>query len=164
MSDVITGLFNKPSEAAMAINELEGKGVSADDISLIANETVNQENFGIAEQSKMPEGAAIGAVTGGVLTAVVAGLTAVGAVATGGAGLLISGPTVAALAGAGAGATAGTLIGGAIGAAIPEHEVKYYEDAIKKGSILLGVKYTSKNKDTIKSILKHYDVKEVATA
>lgn len=164
MSSVITALFKQPRQAADAINDLEIKGILANDISIITSEAVDMESFGISEGSKLSEGAALGAVSGGVAVALLAGLTAVGTVATGGVGLLASGPLVAALAGAGAGATLGTMIGGAIGAAIPEHEVKYFEDAIKEGSVLLGVKYNSDNKDVIKDILKANDADKIATA
>ena len=91
-------------------------------------------------------------------------MTAVGAVATGGAGLVVAGPLVAALAAGGAGAAIGGSLGAIIGAFIPEHEIKYYEDAIKEGSVLVGVKYTSHNKDRIKDILEQAGAEKVATA
>jgi hypothetical protein len=87
----------------------------------------------------MAEGVAVGATTGGAVGALVAGLTAVGTIATGGTGLLVAGPVVAALAGAGAGAAGGSILGGLVGASIPEHEIKHYEDALNKGSVLVGV-------------------------
>ena len=116
------------------------------------------ESCGIEEETKLSEGAALGALFGGAAVVLIVGLTAVGIVATGGMGLLASGPLVAAL--AGAGATLGTVIG----AAIPEHEVKYSEDAIKKGSVLVGVKYNSDNEDLIKDVLKANDTDKIATA
>lgn len=165
MSDVITGLFKHPSEASVAIQALEQKGFSDKNISLVANESLTEESFALTENSKLPEGVAIGASSGGLLAAVVGGLAAVGVVATGGAGILASGPVVAALASGGAGAATGGLIGGAIGLAIPEHEVKFYEDAIKEGAVLIGVHYENTDeKDAIKETFKLFDDVKVGSA
>ncbi|MBU6953332.1 MULTISPECIES: hypothetical protein [unclassified Hahella] len=164
MSDVITGMFKVPTNASAAIHMLEYKGIKSDDISLVTNSNFTKDSFALTEHSKLPEGVAVGATTGGVLAAVAGGLTAVGAVATAGAGLLAAGPFVAALAAGGAGGAVGGLIGGAIGLAIPEHEIKYYEDAIKKGAVLVGVRYTSDTKDMIKDVFKQFDADKIATA
>ena len=164
MSEVITGLFEKSIDASTAIFNLENMGIRESDISIVANDSYSKEDFAVDEGSKAAEGGIIGAASTGVLAAVVAGFTAVGAVATGGSGLLIAGPLVAALAAGGAGAAAGGTIGAIIGAFIPEHEIKYYQDAIDKGSILVGVKYTSDNKGDIKKILETAGADKVSTA
>jgi len=136
---MVTGLFDTEAEAAAAIRGLESAGFTERSISLIAGENVNRDAFTVSSHSKLPEGAAVGATAGGALGALVAGFTAAGAIATGGVGLLVAGPIVAALAGAGAGAATGGVVGGAIGAAIPEHEIKHVENALEKGSVLIGV-------------------------
>ena len=164
MSEVITGLFDKSADATAAIFNLENSGISESDISIIANDSYSKDDFAVDEGTKAAEGSIIGAASTGVLAAVVAGLTTVGAVATGGTGLLIAGPLVAAFAAGGVGAAAGGAVGAIIGAFIPEHEIKFYEDAIKKGSILVGVKYTSDNKDTIKDILEKSGANNVSKA
>ncbi|ARD43690.1 hypothetical protein [Colwellia sp. PAMC 21821] len=165
MSDVITGLFENQQDASAAIHSLEHKGVDANDISLVANESLTKDSFAVTDSSKLPEGFAIGAASGGALAAIVAGLTAVGTVATGGVGLLASGPLVAALAAGGAGAAAGGLVGGAIGFTIPEHEIKYYEDAIEKGAVLVGVNYENDDiKDLIKQTFETFDATKVSSA
>jgi uncharacterized membrane protein len=56
-----------------------------------------------------------------------------------GLALVAAGPVVATLAGLGAGAAAGGLTGALIGVGIPEHEAKFYNEAIEQGGILLGV-------------------------
>src|SRR6056297_2328402 len=108
MSATVTGLFNTPTEAAGAVHTLEARGIPEHEISIMAGENFKKEAFAVDSHSKLPEGVAIGAVA-----ALAAGLTTVGTVATGGAGLLVAGPVVAALAGAGAGAATGGVIGGA---------------------------------------------------
>ena len=52
----------------------------------------------------------------------------------------MAGPIAAALAGGGAGAATGGLIGALVGAGMPEERVKHYEEGIKNGGILLGVR------------------------
>lgn len=165
MSNIKTGLFNNASDAAAAIRVLEFKGISANDITLVTNDETTKDSFAITDNTKLPEGVAIGAASGGVLAAVAAGLTAVGTVATGGVGILASGPLIAALAGAGAGAATGGIIGGAIGMAIPEHEVKFYEDAIEKGSVLVGVHAKNDDvKELIEEVFEECNAKNIASA
>lgn len=166
MSTVITGLFENAPQASAAIATLERKGVSSREISLIVGEDYKKESFAIEDSSKLPEGAAIGAGTGGAIGALVAGLTSVGAVATGGVGLVAAGPLVAALAGAGAGAAAGGAVGASIGAFVPENEVKFYEDALEKGHVLVGVEYNddSDRKKMIKETFDQFDAERVSTA
>jgi len=102
---------------------------------------------------------------GGAIGALAAGLTTVGVISTGGAGLIAAGPIIAALAGAGAGAAGGSIIGGAVGAAIPEHEVKHYEDAIEKGSVLVGVECSDGDtKDKAKEALKACEAEKISNA
>ncbi|WP_340678295.1 hypothetical protein [Paraglaciecola sp.] len=164
MSKVITGLFENSSNASVAIYNLEKIGIRESDIHVVANDLHSKDDFAIDEGTKAAEGGIIGAASTGVLAAVVAGFTAVGAVATAGTGLLVAGPLVAALAAGGAGAAAGGTIGAVIGAFIPEHELKYYQDAIEKGSVLVGVKYNSDNKDNIKKALENAGAEKVSTA
>jgi len=164
MSNVITGLFDNSLKATMAVSKLEAIGITSDEVSVVANDSYSKEDFAVDEGNKAAEGGIIGATSTGIIAALVAGFTTVGAVATGGAGLLVAGPIVAALAAGGAGAAAGGSIGAIIGAFIPEHEIKYYEDAIDKGSILIGVKYNSDNKDEIKDIFEKAEASKVSTA
>jgi uncharacterized membrane protein len=54
-------------------------------------------------------------------------------------GLIVAGPLLAGLAGAGAGGATGGIIGALIGAGIPEERVKEYEAGVKDGGIVMGV-------------------------
>lgn len=162
MSDVLTGLYQSPSDAAETMRMLEYNEVSLSDITVVANDALDRDSLAFTQNSKVAEGVAIGAASGGLLAAIVGGLTAVGAISTGGVGLLASGPLVAALAAGGAGAASGGIIGGAIGATIPEHKVKFYEDALEKGSVLVGVKFNEKNEAMIRDTLKDGGAYEVA--
>jgi hypothetical protein len=139
MSTILTGLYTSPSAASSAVRTLEARGIPTADISVVAAEGTRREAFGIEGKTKAAEGAAVGAGLGGAMGAIIAGFTMVGALATGGVGLLAAGPIVAALAGAGAGATAGGAVGTLVGLAVPQNEIKFYDDALRKGSVLVGV-------------------------
>lgn len=154
MSKIITGLFAEHADAAIAINAIENSGISPDAISLVAGEGFDKDAFAVQTQTKLPEGVAIGATSGAAIGAIVAGLTSVAAIATGGIGLLAAGPVVAALTGAGAGAIGGSVLGGLVGIGIPEHEIKHYEDAVKEGAVLVGVECDDGDqRDTVRSFL-----------
>lgn len=152
----ITGLYTSSEKAAHAIRLLKDAGVPPDDISLIASQDIETEGLVEEPHSKAPQGFAIGAAGGGAVGGLVAGLAAVGTIASGGAGLglIVAGPIVAALAGAGAGAAAGSIVGGMVGAAIPETELNAYEQAIKEGSVLIGVNAEDPNtREIVKAAL-----------
>lgn len=165
MSKVITATFDSNNNAAGSLETLVAHGFDSGDISLIASEQFDQESFGVETHSKLAEGAAIGAGVGGATVALVAGLTAVGAVASGGLGLVAAGPLVASLAGAGAGAAGGSVLGGLIGAVIPEHEIKHYEDAIEKGHVMIGVNCSDDDQcDQVRDIFKQFKATKISHA
>ncbi len=165
MSKVVTALFENHTDAAAALDSLVAAGFDTSNISFIASDDFDADAFTVQTHSKLPEGAAIGAGTGGAIGALVAGLTAVGAIATGGAGLLVAGPLVAALAGAGAGAAGGSILGGLIGLAIPEHEIKHYEDALAKGSVLVGVECDDADeRKTAKAVFERHNAGKISHA
>lgn len=153
---LITGVFRNSDDAAQAVAALVDGGIPRDDINIVLPQDANLEAFGIKKQTKVGEGAALGGTIGGAVGALVLGFTAVGAIATGGASLLISGPLIAALAGAGAGAAAGGLVGGLIGLGIPEHEIKYYKEALESGSVLVGVHAPESRREWVEQTLTMY--------
>ena len=138
---LVTGIFSTRVDATRAIQSLEERGFQDKDISLLMSDSVGKD-FKIEDTSKMPEGLAAGATAGGVIGALIAGLTAVGTIATGG-GLLIAGPLVAILAGGGAGAGIGGLIGGLAGAGMTEHEATLFASELEDGRILVAVHCSS---------------------
>jgi hypothetical protein len=165
MTKILTAVFETHTQAARAVESLVAAGFGHDEISFVASDEFDVDTFGVETHSKMPEGAAIGAGAGGAVGAVVAGMTLVGAVASGGLGLIAAGPIVAALAGAGAGAAGGSVIGGLIGLAIPEHEVKHYEEALEKGHVLVGVECeTSDQRKTVKDIFNRCNASKISHA
>jgi hypothetical protein len=144
-SSMVTGLFRDRDSAEQAYQSVTDRGYSRDDVNLVMSDETRRRHFTGTEQtelgSKAAEGAGIGGAIGGTLGAIAAAIAAVGtSIAIPGLGLVVAGPVAAALAGAGAGAATGGLVGALIGWGIPEERVKRYEEGVKQGGILMGVK------------------------
>src|SRR5678809_1514617 len=145
-SGMVTGLFKDRESAENAYGSLTSRGYSKDDVNLVMSDETRNKHFAADGRetemgSKALEGAGTGAAIGGTVGATLAAVAAIGTtLALPGLGLLVAGPIAAALAGAGAGGATGGLIGALIGAGIPEERVKNYEEGIRKGGILMGVK------------------------
>lgn len=164
MSSLVTAVFHEASQASYAIERLHGAGFLDSDISVLTSESTHRNAFAVRTGSKVGEGAAVGAGIGGATVGLLAGLTAVGVVASGGLGLLAAGPIVAVLAGLGAGAAAGGVVGGLIGMGIPEHEAKFYEGEIHKGGVLIGVKANGERRDIARKIFQDCQAEAISRA
>jgi len=146
--NMVTGLFPDRASAEAAYNSASARGYSKDDVNLVMSDDTRNRHFAGTTAgketelgNKAAEGAGIGAGIGGTIGAIIAGIAAVGtSLALPGLGLVIAGPLAAAAAGAGAGAAGGGLIGALIGWNIPEERVKHYEEGIKNGGILMGLR------------------------
>ena len=148
-SNMVTGLFPDRASAEAAYNSAHTRGYSKDDVNLVMSDDTRKRHFSddsvMGKETelgnKAAEGAGIGGAIGGTIGAILAGIAAVGtSIALPGLGLVIAGPLAAAAAGAGAGAASGGLIGALIGWNMPEERVKEYEEGVKNGGILMGVK------------------------
>jgi hypothetical protein len=143
---MVTGLFKDRESAENAYGSLTSRGYTKDDVNLVMSDETRNKHFAANGRetemgSKALEGAGTGAAIGGTVGATLAAIAAIGTtLALPGLGLLVAGPIAAALAGAGAGGATGGLIGALIGSGIPEERVKNYEEGIRKGGILMGVK------------------------
>jgi hypothetical protein len=149
-SGMVTGLFNDRDSAERAYHSALARGYGKDDVSLLMSDETRKRYFAGDETietelgSKAAEGAGIGAGIGGTIGAVLAGIAALGtSLVLPGLGLVVAGPLAAAIAGAGAGGVTGGLIGALIGAGIPEERVQHYEQGIKQGGILMGLRTRS---------------------
>lgn len=162
----ITGTFTNKIDAENAVSTLEARGIDRSEISLIVSDAARQQIFNdnVSNSERVSSSvktAGSGAVIGGTLGAIVAGLTAVGTVVIPGFGLLAAGPIVAIMAGAGAGAATGTIAGALVGAGFPDAEANEYEKQLRNGNALVSV-YTddaakaSIAKDVLKSFSHFY--------
>jgi hypothetical protein len=130
--DQVSGIFNSYQQLDQLLDTLYMRGLREEDISVLMSERTRDTYLATKDQSKAPEGATVGSVSGAVVGAIIGGLTLVGSIVIPGAGLLAAGPLVGAITGGAAGAATGGLIGALIGAGIPEHEAKFFEDALKQ--------------------------------
>lgn len=145
-SPLMTGLFPDRESAERGYNALSERGYAKDDINVVMSEDTKQRHFVAAGTetelgTRAAEGAGVGGAIGGTLGAIAAAVAAVGTtIALPGLGLVIAGPLAAAIAGAGAGAATGGLVGALVGWNIPEERVKRYDEGIRNGGILMGVR------------------------
>ena len=145
---LVTGLFPDRNSAEAAYSAAEARGYTADDLNLAMSDDTRKSHFSGTSAgketelgNKAAEGAGIGGAIGGTIGAIAAAVAAVGTtIALPGLGLVIAGPIAAAIAGAGAGAASGGLVGALVGWSMPEERVKEYEEGMKKGGILMGLR------------------------
>lgn len=141
---LLTALFRSREEAERAYQSLRNKGYSAEEINVMMSDATRDKYYREGDSelgTKALEGAGAGGAIGGTIGAIVAGIAAIGTnVLIPGLGLVIAGPLAAAIAGAGAGGFAGGLIGALIGWGIPEKRAKLYEEGIREGGTVLGVR------------------------
>ncbi|HUQ34569.1 MAG TPA: hypothetical protein VM095_20780 [Pyrinomonadaceae bacterium] len=144
-SRLVTGMFKDRESAERAYGSLATRGYSNDDVNLLMSDETRKKHFADDGRetelgTKAAEGAGKGAAIGGGIGATLAAIAAIGtSVALPGLGLIVAGPLLAGLAGAGAGGATGGIIGALIGAGIPEERVKEYEEGVKNGGIVMGV-------------------------
>lgn len=145
---LVTGMFPDRDSAEAAYGSAHERGYSTKDVDLVMSDKTRDTHFTGSTAgrqtelgNKAAEGAGIGGAIGGSVGAIAAAIAAVGTtLVLPGLGLVIAGPIAAAVAGAGAGAAGGGLIGALVGWGMPEERVKRYEDGLKKGGILMGVR------------------------
>ena len=146
---MVTGMFRDRDSAELAYGALSSRGYSERDVNLAMSEDTRKRYFtddvAVTELgNKAAKGAGVGGTIGATAGAIAAAIAAVGtSLVVPGLGLVIAGPAVAALAGAGAGGVAGGILGALVGWAIPEERVKHYETGIKEGGIVMGVQARS---------------------
>jgi hypothetical protein len=144
-SSLLTGLFRDRAGAERAYNSLRDRGYTDEEINVMMSDATRDKHYanGVETElgNKALEGAGTGGAIGGLLGAVIGGIAAIGTnVLLPGLGLVVAGPIAAALIGAGAGGATGGLVGALIGWGIPEERAKYYEEGIREGGTVVGVK------------------------
>jgi len=153
MANLITGLFDTPAAAENAVAQLRQMGYEQNEISIIMKNRADAEILAEETGSRTMESVGTGAVIGGALGAVLAGLLAVGSVTIPGVGLLAAGPLAAMLAGAGAGGIAGSLVGWLVGAGIPADVAPYYERGLSEGGVVVAVAAHAGDEERVRQVL-----------
>lgn len=149
---MITGLFTNADSAQRAWAAVRALGYDEADINVLMSDETRQRHFAEKTESdpglggkaakaaeKPGQGSELGGPAGGAVGTVAPVLAAVGTLALV-PGILLAGPVAIALAAAGAVGVAGGLIGALADWGIPKDSVHEYEDAIRAGGIVLGVK------------------------
>ncbi|MDI1243528.1 MAG: hypothetical protein PSX80_16580 [bacterium] len=144
-SGVLTGLFSDRESTERAYSSLRDRGYSDDDINVMMSDETRDRDYANGADtelgSKALEGAGTGGAIGGALGAIIGGIAAIGTnVLLPGLGLVVAGPIAAALVGAGAGGATGGLVGALIGWGIPEERAAHYEEGIRNGGTVVGVR------------------------
>jgi hypothetical protein len=155
---MLTAIFRDRLSVERAFDWLQTRGYDPSEINVLMSDRTragykDQGTEGqIKSGSKAAEGMATGGAIGTAVGATVAAIAAIGtSIAIPGLGLVVAGPIAAALAGGGAGAVAGGAIGGLVGLGIPESNTKAYEEALRKGGVVLGVRpHSSEDATAIK--------------
>ena len=146
---MLTAVFRDRADATQVFEWLREEGYATNEISVLMsdrtrklyNDHEDHEEGHIASGTHAAEGMATGGAIGTAVGATLAAIVAIGtSIAIPGLGLVVAGPIVAALAGGGAGAVAGGAIGGLVGLGIPESNVHAYEQALREGGVVIGVR------------------------
>jgi hypothetical protein len=162
----IFAIAETEEQAINIANMLKAEGFSNNDIAVLFPDRSGTRDFAHEQHTKAPEGAATGAVAGGVLVGALGWLVGIGSLAIPGVGPLIAaGPILAALSGAAAGGAVGGLAGGLIGLGIPEFEAKRYEGAIRSGNILISVHTEDgRERDRAKKVFEQAQAKDISSS
>src|SRR6266536_4123001 len=154
--DMAVGLFDDRDDAQDAITALRDAGFDASTISVVARNRNLHGQLAEDTGTEAGEAAATGAVAGGVLGGVAGWLIGIGALAIPGVGPVIAaGPLAAAIGGAALGAATGGIIGALTGAGVPEEEARFYDEAFRRGGILVTVNARGRYSEAM-SILREY--------
>jgi len=167
----VVGLFNTQQEAESAIRDLQGAGVSREDVSLVSrNSSGSYSGRGdstaggsaVHDKSTVGEHVAGGAIFGGVggLLLGMAGLAIPGIGPVVAAGPIAAALTTAGI-GAGIGAAGGGIIGAIRNAGVPEEEAHLYAEGIRRGGTLVTVHTDSASAPEIERILNGHGAVDV---
>ena len=140
MKDAVYCIAEDRAQAETIVSQLQNGGFSSDEISVLLPDKSGTRDFAHEQNTKLPEGATTGGVTGMGVGAALGWLAGIGSLAIPGVGPFIAaGPIMAALGGAAVGGAAGGVIGALVGMGIPEYEAKRYDGKIRGGGALISV-------------------------
>jgi len=171
MRNTCLGLFADPGEADKAVDELREAGVRREDISIILREE-GRGAVRVTRKGEVAKDAATGVTAGGAIGGVAGLIIGIAVITVPGiGGLIAAGPLAIALglvqlggttlAGAITGAAAGGIIGGLVGLGVPRERAEAYEEAIRKGQILLAIGVTPDNQEKVREVFRNHGASQV---
>lgn len=141
MAETVVGLMENAAEAQQVVEELMAAGIDRGKIGMMASGAEGGlPNEAPPDDSVVGEGVLKGAGTGAVfggLTGLLAGLA--GLAIPGVGPVIAAGPIATALAGGGIGAVAGGAISALTHAGVPEEEMQFYTEGLRRGGVLVTV-------------------------
>ncbi len=168
MAKTIVGSFDSFEEAQDVLRDLQQRGFSRDDISVIANNVTGRyssESAGVGQSRGVSDtgaSTATGAAAGGVLGGAAGLVVGLMGLAIPGIGPIVAaGPIAAALAGAGVGAIAGGLIGGLTGVGVSEDDAAYYAESVRRGGALVTVRADDSRADEAASVMRNHGAVDI---
>jgi uncharacterized membrane protein len=143
----ILGIFDDALAARRAMEAVQSSSLHVDDVSIISRATESGEPIDSDDHITAGEGAAVGAVWGGLVGLAALLIPGIGPFIAGGA-------LFAALTGAATGAVIGGIAGTLIDSAgIPEDEARRYESMIHEGKTLVAVKAHAEDAAEVRRML-----------
>ncbi len=166
MAKTVVGLFDDFTQVQQVIRDLQNKGFSCDDISIVANDAKGEYGKFVKTEgtktTEMSEGAAGGAGVGAAMGGIAGLLVGLGALAIPGIGPVIAaGPLATTLAGAGIGAVTGGLLGALVNAGLPEEQAHAYAEGVRRGGTLLIVKTSDEMAKNASDIMNRHGAVDV---
>lgn len=163
MEKVIVALYDDYFKAQRAIREMRSQGIERKEYNLISHDPQGKlmeetEPEKESRSEEIAEGAGAGALVGG-LAGLLIGLSSIAIPGIG--GVLLGGPLLAALAGAGVGAGIGGLVRALSDVGIPEEEAEIYAEGIRRGGHLVLVKVAPEKVELVTGILEDHDPLDV---
>lgn len=166
MATSVFCIASSQTQANDIVSRLRLEGFSTNDISVLFPDRAGTRDFAHEHNTKAPEGAVVGAGSGGVVGGAIGLLAGVGLLAIPGLGPFIAaGPIMAALSGLAVGAAVGGVGGALIGLGMPEIEAKRYENKVKDGNILISAHAeTHEDVKIAKRIFKDCNASDISSA
>jgi hypothetical protein len=153
----VAGVFKSLQEAQRASSDLMRDGVPSYSISILAGNDASKHDEYLRKAKEMSESPGAAAASSASFGAGVGLLASLTAIIIPGVGPIIAGGALATLlTGAGIGATFGGLIGAFHQMGVPHDEAPLYEEAVRRGAVILTAEVDSEREgDAVKILSNH---------
>ena len=146
-------VYDSYAQARAAVDAVQGAGVPASDVSIVANKYVSAEHADVDEVSGAATGAGIGGALGGG-----AGLLAgLGMLAIPGLGPVVAAGWLAStVAGAAAGAATGGIVGVLVDAGVDRDHAAVYSESVRRGGTMVTVRVPDEAAGRVATLLESH--------
>jgi hypothetical protein len=146
-------VYDSYAQARAAVDAVQGAGVPAADISIVANKYVSAEHADVHDIPEAAKGAGIGGALGGG-----AGLLAgLGLLAIPGLGPVVAAGWLASTAvGAAAGAATGGIVGALVDAGVDRDHAAVYSESVRRGGTMVTVRTRDEDAGRVAALLESH--------